>query len=307
MTSRPAADPAPARRRARNTLVAGVALGSTGHIAAVTVGTIVANELLGSQALAGAPAATVVLGAAIGAVVLSALMARTNRRTGLTSGYLIGAAGALVAAAAVISRSFPLLLAGTVLIGFGNSANQLSRYAAADMVPAARRASAIGIVVWGATVGSVIGPTLVPISGELAQRAGLPLLVGPYLVPVLFVGLAALLSFALLRPDPYELADESSRLDAVDPGRTIGPLRAILARPGVAAAIVALVFGLFTGWGGAASAYAAIAVGGLVWACGKFAFGLQAPYVCGVLAALFAYVLVTVAARLLAAPRRAQA
>ena len=43
------------RRRARNALVAGVALGSTGHIAAVTVATIVAKELLGSQTFAGAP------------------------------------------------------------------------------------------------------------------------------------------------------------------------------------------------------------------------------------------------------------
>ncbi len=41
-----------ARRRSRNTLIAGVALGSTGHIAAVTVATIVAKDLLGSQAFA---------------------------------------------------------------------------------------------------------------------------------------------------------------------------------------------------------------------------------------------------------------
>jgi hypothetical protein len=44
-----------ARRRSRNTLIAGVALGSTGHIAAVTVATIVAKDLLGSQLFAGAP------------------------------------------------------------------------------------------------------------------------------------------------------------------------------------------------------------------------------------------------------------
>lgn len=66
---------------------------------------------------------------------------------------------------------------------------------------------------------------------------------------------------------------------------------------------VALVFGLFTGWGGAASAYAAIATGGLVWACGEFALGLQAPYLSGVLTALLAYVLVTIATRFLADSR----
>jgi MFS family permease len=232
------------RRRVRNGLVAGVALGSTGHIAAVTVATIVASQMLGSQALAGAPGATVVLGAALGAVLLSALMARTGRRRiGLSAGYATGVVGALVATSAVLSGSFPLLLAGTLLIGFGNSSNQLSRYAAADMVPSDRRASAIGLVVWGATVGSVIGPTLVPISSDLAMRAGLPMLAGPYLVPVVFVGLAAMLSFALLRPDPYELADEHARPAIDGPAQPVGPIREILRRPAVLAAIVALVCG----------------------------------------------------------------
>ena len=237
----------PARRRARNTLVAGVALGSTGHIAAVTVATIVARELLGSQTWAGAPGATVVLGAALGSVLLSALMARRGRRIGLTTGYVIALVGAGLATTAVLARSFPLLLLATILIGFGNTSNQLSRYANADMVPQARRASAIGIVVWAATIGSVVGPTLVPIAGEAAMTAGLPTLAGPYLITLLFAGLAALLSFTLLRPDPYELADEETlALEAAGSATaTIDPVREILRRPGVVAAIVALVFGQF--------------------------------------------------------------
>jgi predicted MFS family arabinose efflux permease len=183
-------------------------------------------------------------GLVAGVVLLSALMARMgSRRIGLSAGYAIGVGGALIAAAAVMTGSFPLLLGGTLLIGFGNSSNQLSRYAAADMVPSERRASAIGIVVWGATVGSVIGPTLVPISSDLAMQAGLPMLVGPYLVPVLFVGLAAILSFALLRPDPYELADEHARPAADSPSQPVGPIGEILRRPAVLAAIVALVCG----------------------------------------------------------------
>lgn len=233
------------RRRARTTLVTGVALGSTGHIAAVTVATIVAKDLLGSDALAGAPGATVVLGAAIGAVLLSSLMARRGRRAGLTLGYLIGVLGALLATAAVVERSFVLLLGGTVLIGFGNASNQLSRYAAADMAPAARRASAISVVVWAATVGSVVGPWLVPIAGAWAVTVGLPLLAGPYLVPVLFVGTAAVCTFAFLRPDPYELAHEDHLApEDVDPA-DMDPVQAILRRPGVMAAIAALVVSQF--------------------------------------------------------------
>jgi MFS family permease len=232
------------RRRARSTLVAGVALGSTGHIAAVTVATIVAEDLLGSSAFAGAPGATVVLGAAVGAVLLSALMSRRGRRPGLSLGYLIGVGGALLATLAVLSRSFPLLLLGTMFIGFGNSSNQLSRYASSDMAPPEKRASAIGLVVWASTVGSVIGPWLVPVAGVLAMEADLPMLAGPYLVPVLFVGTAALVTFVFLRPDPYELADESS-IEGDGPRVSADPVREILRRPGVGAAIVALIAGQF--------------------------------------------------------------
>jgi Na+/proline symporter len=70
---------------------------------------------------------------------------------------------------------------------------------------------------------------------------------------------------------------------------------------------VAFAFGLFTWWGGAASAYAAIVAGALVWGCGKFAFDLQAPYVCGVLAAALAYACVAVAARFRAREHRSRA
>ncbi|HEX5589403.1 MAG TPA: MFS transporter [Candidatus Limnocylindrales bacterium] len=237
---------AAARRRAHWTLVAGVALGSTGHIAAVTVATIVAKDMLGSATLAGAPGATVVGGAAVGSIVLSALMARRGRRLGLAAGYGIGVVGALVATVSVLAGSFPLLLAGTFLIGFGNTSNQLSRYTAADLVPAARRASAIGTVVWGATIGSVAGPWLVPISSDLAEGIGIAPLAGPYLVPVVFVAIAAILSYVLLRPDPYEIAHESAprAREAAPLGGAVA-LRVTLLRPGVLASIVALIVGQF--------------------------------------------------------------
>ncbi len=247
MTEAAAAEIAPSqqawlRRRTVLSLMAGVALGSTGHIAAVTVATIVAKDLAGSTIWGGAPGASVVLGAAIGATLLSRLMANRGRRTGLTLGYLVGVAGAGVATLAVISRSLPLLLVGTVMIGFGNSSNQLSRYAAADLFPVARRASAIGLVVWGATFGAVLGPNLVGWAGELSEGIGLPALAGAYLIPVFFVGAAALLSFTLLRPDPYQLADRSEDLPVgVDAGQT--SLERILRRPHVPAAIAALVAG----------------------------------------------------------------
>jgi MFS family permease len=210
----PAAIPA-AQARIRRALIAEVALGSTGYIAAITIGTLVVQDLLGSSALAGVPSATVVLGASSGSILLSSLMARRGRRPGLVLGYAVAVVGALLAASAVVARSFPLLIVGTILLGWGNSANQLSRYAAADMVPPAKRANAISLVVWASTVGAVIGPSLVAPAGALASSVGLPELAGPYLVPVVVVTLSAILSFALLRPDPMALADHA--ISGADP------------------------------------------------------------------------------------------
>ena len=233
------------RRRTVATLVAGVALGSTGHIAAVTVATIVAAHIEGqTTALSGAPSATVVLGSAAGAVALSWLMVRRGRRFGLAAGYVTGVLGAIVATVAVIILSLPLLLIGTVLIGFGNSSNQLSRYVAADLATPDRRASAIGLVVWGATIGAVAGPNLAAPAGRIALALGLPELTGPYLVPIVFVGAAAILSFTLLRPDPYTLADDSSRHDAEDGQRSVAvSIASVLSRPNVPVAMIALVAG----------------------------------------------------------------
>jgi MFS family permease len=186
--------------------------------------------------------AAVVLGAALGAVLLSQVMVRAGRRAGLATGYAVGVGGAFIATAAVVAASLPLLLVGTVMIGFGNASNQLSRYVAADLFPAARRASALGIVVWGATVGAIVGPNLAAPAAALAAGLGLPHLAGAYLVPVVFVGAAAVLTLLMLRPDPYALADVSSRHDDPTGERSIpASLATVLRRPNVPIAIVALV------------------------------------------------------------------
>ena len=164
-------------------------------------------------------------------------MARRGRRPGISLGYGIGVLGALVAIGATVAGLVPALMLGMFMIGFGNSSNQLSRYVAADMYPFHRRAATIGIVVWAATVGAVLGPNLVGPSGNVATALGLPPLTGAYLVPIAFVGAAAILSFVALRPDPYALADAVH--DPMAPGTT--PVRELVRRPTVAAALIGLV------------------------------------------------------------------
>jgi MFS family permease len=230
------------RRRMLWTLFAVSALGSTGYIAAVTVGTLVAAEIAGSASLGGVPSSAAVLGTAVAATSLSALMLRIGRRPGLLGGLGVGVVGAGLCIAAVLAGSIALLLVGAFLSGFANGASNLGRYVAADLVPPGRRASAIGTVVWGSTIGAVAGPNLVAPAGAIAVSIGLPELAGAFVLTAVFIGLAALLAFVLLRPEPYALADPSAleRSDANVPTPSAG---ALLRRPAVAVAIVCLVAG----------------------------------------------------------------
>jgi MFS family permease len=227
------------RRRLQTSLVLGVGLGSTGYIAAITIATIVAKELSGGSSFAGLPGATIVLGSAAASQLLSRFMVLYGRRAGLVLGYGIGAAGALVAGVAVVLASFPLFIAATAAMGCANAANQLSRYTAADMYPETGRASAIGLVVWGSTLGSIVGPNLITLSGNIAEGFNLPRLAGVYGVPILFVTAAALLTLVTLRPAPESLAPQRARVA----GRVSASLGEMLARPRIFAAVIALIAG----------------------------------------------------------------
>jgi MFS family permease len=224
------------------TLFAISALGSTGYIAAITVGTLVAAEIHGDATLGGVPTAAATIGTATAATLLSSLMLRVGRRAGLLGGLVVGVLGAAMAVGAVIADSILLLLVASALTGFANGVSNLGRYVAADLVAPDRRASAIGTVVWGSTIGAVSGPNLVAPAGALAEAVGLPALAGAYLLTLGFIGLAALLAFALLRPEPYALADPSALELHPDDG-TAPSLGTLLARPRVFVALVTLLAG----------------------------------------------------------------
>ena len=104
---------------------------------------------------------------------------------------------------------------------------------------AGKGASAIGFVVWGSTLGSIVGPNLVTVAGEIAMSFGLPHLAGAYGVPILFVGAATALTVFTLRPDPATLSSAAPFSAHHAPAS----LRAVLVRPRVLAAVVALVIG----------------------------------------------------------------
>ena len=194
-------------------LFSGVAISRTGYIVAITMTTLVAKDMLGSATLAGLPGAISVLGTALGGNRLSALMDRIGRRRGLSVGYGILAVGAVGAAIATALGSFPLLVIAMAVFGTGASADNLARYAAADVYPAHRRGSAIAFVVWAGTIGSVAGPSLLDPSEAVGRFLGIDPLAGAYVLAGFAAAIALGVVSVMLRPDPLEFADRGDPID----------------------------------------------------------------------------------------------
>ncbi|MER5180709.1 MFS transporter [Streptomyces sp. NPDC002896] len=190
------------RRRISVVLIASQILGGLGVATGIALAAVLAQQVSGTEALAGlAPTATVA-GTALLSVPLAALMTARGRRPGLVLAYLIGALGAGVVVAAAVMGSFPLLLVGMAGFGAASSANLQARFAAADLVEPQRRARAIANVVWATTIGAVLGPNIAAPAGAGASGLGIPAAAGPFLWAAGVFLVAAVLVLVLLRPDP---------------------------------------------------------------------------------------------------------
>jgi MFS family permease len=134
-----------ARRRTLAVVVTAQVLGGLGLAAGVSVGVLIARQLLDSALLSGLPLAAGTAGGAAAAVGLSRVMARGGRRPGLVTGYLLGALGSVGVVAAAQVESFALLCVAMAVFGSGNVASLLARYAGADLAPARERAAGEGL------------------------------------------------------------------------------------------------------------------------------------------------------------------
>jgi MFS family permease len=194
--------------RTLRVLAVGQVAGSAALGAAVTVGAFVVQDLLGEETpWAGLAAATVTVGTAVAAQVLSRRMSRRGRRPGLAMGYLAATLGAIVAALGVEADSLAVFLAGLFVFGSAQAANLLSRYAATDLARPDQRARAMSRIVFASTAGAVLGPSLIG-AFEAAGQAwfGLHRYTGPWLFSAMFLALAMTNVAVRLRPDPLVLA-----------------------------------------------------------------------------------------------------
>ncbi|AEP89585.1 tetracycline resistance protein [Bacillus subtilis subsp. subtilis str. RO-NN-1] len=180
--------------------------GGAGLAAGVTVGALIAQQMLGTDAFAGLPSALFTLGSAGSALIVGRLSQRYGRRTGLSAGFMIGGLGAIGVIMAAIINSIFLLFISLLIYGAGTATNLQARYAGTDLANHKQRATAVSITMVFTTFGAVAGPSLVNVMGDFALSIGVPSLAGPFILAAAAYILAGAVLFIMLRPDPFVIA-----------------------------------------------------------------------------------------------------
>lgn len=180
--------------------------GGAGLAAGLTVGALIAQDMIGKAGYEGIPSALLTLGSAGGAFIVGRLSQRWGRRLGLASGFLAGGLGAIGVVAAASIQNVLLLFLSFVLYGAGTATNLQARYAGTDLAKPEHRAKAVSTAMVFTTIGAVAGPNLVGVMGGVAEGFGIPALAGPFLLGAAAFILAGLVLLTLLRPDPLVIA-----------------------------------------------------------------------------------------------------
>lgn len=197
------------RKVQRKTIVvlsAAQILSGLGAGSVVSVGSLLAVELSGSESWAGVMTTAMTLGAAFASIPLANFAKGLGRRAALTTGLLVAALGAGGVVFSAVFHLFWLLVVCGLLIGAGSAVNLQARFAATDLSEPQHRARDLSLVVWMSTIGAVAGPNLVGWGESLAIAWGLPGLSGLFIISTAGMLAGMVVLWFGMRPDPYLLS-----------------------------------------------------------------------------------------------------
>ncbi len=203
----------------------------------VAVATVTLVLVTGIEGLVGLGPAIFLVACATAALPAGRAMDRFGRVPVIGAGFVIGAAGGVLAAFGSMLDSAPLVFLGLVGVGTAGGTSLLARTAAGDMYPPERRARGIALVLVGTVFGAILGPAVFSplLSGRELDDDSLALL---WLAGSGFM-LVALALVLFVRPDPRRIA-ELLHTGTVGVERPpAAPLRELLRRHGVIPSILA--------------------------------------------------------------------
>jgi MFS family permease len=222
----------------RNTVLLALSMASLSGmfqlVAAISSLTFV--QVTGIEGLLGLGPAIFLATSALTAFQAGRLMDRLGRVPVLASGFALGAVGAVTTGFGARASSTLLVVAGFLLLGVALGTVTLVRTAGGDMYPPERRGRGVALVLSGAVLGAILGPAV--FSPLFAGRDLTPAeLATPWFASSGFM-LAGLGLVLAVRPDPQHIARLLAPPDAAAGAATAAPLRTIIARPGVASALL---------------------------------------------------------------------
>jgi MFS family permease len=232
-------------RRNSFLLAAALAMSSAMLQLSAAVASLTLVTVLDIEGLLGLGPAIVLTAGAIAALPAGRAMDRVGRVPVLVAGFATGAAGCALAALGSAEAFAPAVLGGLLCVGASSSTALLARTAAGDMYPPERRARGIGMILFGAVFGAILGPAV--FSPLLSGRE----LEGDVLAQLWLAGSVFMLVGAAIvlcvRPDPKRIAEILGGDDGET--RTAASLRELLGRPGVIPALLAAQasFGVMVG------------------------------------------------------------
>lgn len=216
--------------------------GGAGLGAGVTVGALLAQDMIGTENAAGIPTALFTFGSAVAALLIGASSQRFGRRAGLAGGFLIGGLGAVGVVMAALINSIALLFTALLIYGAGMASNLQARYAGTDLANEKQRATAASMALVSTTLGAVVGPNLVNTMGQFAESIGVPNLAGPFIMSGAAFIIAGLILFIFLRPDPLfvstAIANAEKKEDHIQTGRS---LNSTINRKGIVVGAVIMI------------------------------------------------------------------
>jgi MFS family permease len=224
----------------RNTVLLAAALAANSAMLQLSaaVATLTVVLVVGVRSLVGLGPAIVLGTGALSALPAGRAMDRFGRVPVLVTGFALGIAGGLLAAAGSAFDLSVAVFVGLAFVGAASATALLARTAAGDMYPPSRRARGISFVLFGAVFGAILGPTV--FSPLIAGRdLDADALVFPWLAASAFMVLGLVL-VASVRPDPSKIARKLAGPDDREkPAPQAAELSVILTRPGVLPSMVA--------------------------------------------------------------------